>query len=235
MSTDPNYERGWLPLWGVEVFRGLLLTIFKILAPIEVQGLENLPATGGFIVAANHVSYWDAPLIFVNMRRGTQMTVFGADKYRRHPLLGLVLRLVGVIWVNREAPTPATIKMAVQLLRNGSMLGVAPEGTRSQATHALQPAKTGAAYLAMMAGVPVVPAALIHTGEVAGDLMHLRRSHVTIKFGRPLTFALAGRHERDAKLEEYTDEVMCQIAAMLPPEYHGIYAGHPRLKELLIG
>jgi 1-acyl-sn-glycerol-3-phosphate acyltransferase len=235
ISTDPTYERGWLPPIGVEIFRVFLKTLFYIVAPIEAQGGENLPAagTGGYMVAANHVSYWDAPLIFTQLRPHSQLTAFGADKYRRHLLLGTIVRLVGVVWVNRDAPSPATIKAAVQALRNGSVLGIAPEGTRSRVTHALQPAKTGAAYLAVTAGVPIVPTAVIYTDKVAGDLRRFRRSRVKIRFGKPLTFPAPVRQEREAKLEEYTEELMCQIAALLPPEYRGVYADHARLKELL--
>ncbi len=235
ISTDPTYERGWLPPIGIEAFRWLLKTIFYIVAPIEAQGVENLPplGKGGYMVAANHVSYWDAPLIFTQLRPHSQLTAFGADKYRRQLFLGTIVRLVGVVWVNRDAPSPATIKAAVQILRSGSVLGIAPEGTRSQVTHALQPAKTGAAYLAVTAGVPVVPTAVIHTDKVAGDLRRFRRSHVTIRFGKPLTFPAPARQEREAKLEEYTEELMCQIAALLPPEYRGVYAEHTRLTELL--
>ena len=180
------------------------------------------------------MSYWDAPLIFTQLRPHSQLTAFGADKYRRQWFLGTVVRLVGVVWVNRDAPSPATIKAAVQVLRNGSVLGIAPEGTRSK-IHALQPAKTGAAYLAMAAGVPIVPTAVIHTDKVGEDLRHFRRSHVMIKFGTPLMFPAPARQEREAKLEEYTEELMCQIAALLPPEYRGAYADHPRLKELVSG
>ena len=235
MSTDLVYERGWLSPQGVEAFRWVLKAAYDIFAPVEVRGLENLPqrGTGGFIVAANHNSYFDAPLVFMPMPRGTQLTVFGADKYRSNFLLGSIVRTVGVVWVNRETPSPATIKYAVQVLRGGSMLGMAPEGTRSRETHALQKAKTGAAYLAVMADVPVIPAAIAHTDQVGHNLKRLRRSHVSIAFGKPLRFPVPARRERDAKLEEYTEELMCQIAALLPPEYRGVYADCPRLKELL--
>lgn len=234
MPTEPAYERGWLPPQGVETLRWIFKTLFGILAPIEARGVENLPPVGGsgFIISANHMSYFDAPLVFVQMRPGSQLTAFGADKYRHDWFMSFILRMVGVIWVNRESPTPATIKAAIQVLRDGSMLGVAPEGTRSRVTHALQQGKTGAVYMAVMAGVPIVPTAIMHTDLVSRDLKRLRRSYVKIVFGKPLTFPMPARQERDAKFEAYTEELMCQIAALLSPEYRGVYAGHPRLKEL---
>jgi 1-acyl-sn-glycerol-3-phosphate acyltransferase len=233
--TEPVYERGWLNPTGMEIFRWLIKTMFSVVAPIKAYGKDNLPlaGTGGFIVAANHISYWDAPLMYVHIPTGRKMTAFGADKYRHYPFFSFILRMVGVVWVNREAPTPASIKAAVQVLRSGEVLGVAPEGTRSVVTHALQEGKTGAVYLAIAAGVPIIPVGIIRTDKVLNDLKHLRRSHVSINFGKPIRFPTPARQERDAKLEEYTTELMCQIAALLPPEYHGVYAQHPRLQQLL--
>jgi 1-acyl-sn-glycerol-3-phosphate acyltransferase len=233
--TESIYEPGRLNATGLEQFRWLLKTMFAILAPVQAYGLENmeLAGPGGFIVAANHISYWDPPLMFVYIPRGRKMSALGADKYRHHRFFAFILRLVGVIWVNRDTPTPASIKAAVQVLRNGEILGVAPEGTRSRETHALLEGKTGAVYLALTAGVPIVPVAMIHNDHILSDLKHLRRSYAIIKFGKPLRFPTPARQERDAKLEEYTTELMCQIAALLPPEYRGVYANHPRLHQLL--
>jgi 1-acyl-sn-glycerol-3-phosphate acyltransferase len=233
--TERAYEAGWLNPAGLEAFRWLLKTLFDIFAPMKAYGKENLALAGpgGYIVAPNHLSYFDAPLMFVHIPPGQKMTAFGTDKYRRNWFLSSILRLVGVIWVNREAPSPASIKAAVQVLRNGQILGVAPEGTRNRTGHAMQEGKTGAVYLAIAAGVPVVPVAVIHTDQISHDLKKLRRSQATIVFGKPLHFAAPARQERDARLQEYTTELMCHIAALLPPDYRGVYADHPRLQQLL--
>jgi 1-acyl-sn-glycerol-3-phosphate acyltransferase len=233
--AEPIHEPGWLSPTGLEIFRWLLKTLFDILAPMKAYGKENfaLLGSGGFVIAANHTSYFDAPLMYVHIPPHRKLTAFGADKYRHSGLFSFILRMVGVIWVNRDAPSPATIKAAVQVLRSGTILGVAPEGTRNRDTHALQEGKTGAAYLAVTAGVPVLPVGIAHTAQVTNDLKHLRRSYVSITFGKPLYFPAPARQERDAKLEEYTTELMCQIAALLPEEYRGFYTDHPRLQQLL--
>ncbi len=234
-STVPIHEPGWLDSTGLEAFRWLLKTLFDLLAPTKAYGTENLALArpSGFIVAMNHLSYLDAPLLLVHAPRGQRMTALGTDKYRGHLFFSFILRLSGVIWVNRDDPSTDTIKAAVQLLRNGGSLGVAPEGTRSRVTHALQEGKTGAIRLAILAGVPVIPAAVVHTEHVIDDLKRLRRSHVSITFGKPIHFSAPARHERKEKWEEYTTELMCQIAALLPAEYRGVYAAHPRLQQLL--
>ncbi len=112
------------------------------------------------------------------------------------------------------------------------MLGIAPEGTRSR-TGALIQAKTGTAYLADKARVPVVPAAIYGSESAVRQLFHLHRPAIHIQFGKPLMLEPVSRSNREADLQRNTDEIMCRIAAMLPERYWGVYAEHPRLIELL--
>jgi len=113
-------------------------------------------------------------------------------------------------------------------------LAAAPEGTRSK-TMALSEAHQGIVYLAAKTGVPIIPAAGIGTEDkvVKSRLMRLKRVHITVRFGDPITVPSFSVKDRAKILNLYTDELMCQIAALLPPSYRGIYADHPRLMELL--
>jgi 1-acyl-sn-glycerol-3-phosphate acyltransferase len=112
------------------------------------------------------------------------------------------------------------------------MLGIAPEGTRSN-TRALIPAKTGVAYLADKAKVAVLPTAIYGTDNAVYEVLRLRRPKMTIHFDKPFMLHPVDRSHRDEALQRNTDEIMCRIAALLPPAYWGAYAAHPRLKELL--
>jgi len=205
--------------------------LFKLLSRVEAVGLENLPSHGGCIVACNHLSRIDPVLVFALGKR-RDMTALVADKYKRNPFIRPLIVGVGGIWINREEADIHALREARQFLRNGGMLGIAPEGTRSH-TGALIPAKTGTAYLADKAGVPVVPAAIYGSESAIRQLFHLRRPAIHIEFGKPFTLKPIGRSTRDADLQRNTDEIMCRIAAMLPQRYWGVYAGHARLKELL--
>jgi 1-acyl-sn-glycerol-3-phosphate acyltransferase len=204
--------------------------LFKLLSRVEAVGLENLPASGGCIVACNHLSRIDPVLVFALGKR-KDMTALVADKYKRNPFIRPLIVAVKGIWINREEADFHALKEARQFLRDGGVLGIAPEGTRSH-TGALIPGKTGTAYLADKAGVTVVPVAIYGSESAVRQLIRLRRPTIHIEFGKPLTLEPVSRSNRDADLERNTDEIMCRIAAMLPPRYHGVYAGHPRLKEL---
>jgi 1-acyl-sn-glycerol-3-phosphate acyltransferase len=205
--------------------------LFKLLARVEVVGLENLPSQGGCIVASNHLSRIDPPLVFALGER-QDMTALVADKYKRNLFIRPLIVGVGGIWINREEADVHALREARQFLRDGGVLGIAPEGTRSR-TGALIQAKTGTAYLADKAGVPVVPAAIYGSESAIRQLFHLRRPAIHIEFGKPFMLEPVSRSNRDTDLQRNTDEIMCRIAAMLPERYWGVYAGHARLKELL--
>jgi 1-acyl-sn-glycerol-3-phosphate acyltransferase len=173
----------------------------------------------------------DPVLVFAAGKR-RDMTALVTDKYKRNFLIRPLIEAVGGIWINREEADVQALREARQFLRNGGMLGIAPEGTRSL-TGALIPAKTGVAYLADKAGVPVVPGAVYGSESAMRQLFHLQRPAIHIEFAQPLMLEPVSRPNRDADLQRNTDEIMCRIAAMLPERYWGVYAAHPRLKELL--
>ena len=112
-------------------------------------------------------------------------------------------------------------------------MGISPEGTRST-TGVLQAGKPGAALLVRKTGLPILPAAVSGTADMGKQLSHFRKMDILVKFGEPYQITLPGGEE-EAKdwLSKATDEIMCRIAALLPPERRGIYADHLRLKELL--
>ena len=232
MPEKPVFVRGRLSPRGLARLRRLFAALYGLFATVEVRGLEHLPA-GGVVITPNHNSRFDPPLIFLTLPQ-RKMTLFNADSYRRNPFFRWVLESVDVIWVNRGATSPATIKAALQALRSGSILGIAPEGTRSP-TGALIEGKTGAAFLALAAGVPIVPCAITGVEKLALAIRRLRRIKLTVTYGPAFELPRTDKRGRSdpQQLEAATTEIMCRLAALLPPEYRGVYADHPRLKELL--
>ncbi len=217
------------PLGVYSVIHGLVRFVVNTLWRYTVTGRENLPASGPYLVVTNHLSVFDAPLVFANVTGRAVM--FGADKWRRTPGVKQLLEAVGVIWVTRgEADTDA-MKGALRVLKSGRILGVAPEGTRSP-TGALIQGKPGAAYLADRARVQLVPMAITGTENIARSWKRLRRPTIHCLIGRPFTLPGDGR-AKGPRLDEFTEQIMCTLAAMLPPEYRGVYADHSLLREML--
>lgn len=211
--------------------RGLARFLFKILARITVEGMENIPEKGGAILASNHLSRLDSPFALAVIER-SDVTGLVADTYRRNVLLRPLIEGVHGIWLNRGEADLHALRAAREHLQHGGLLGIAPEGTRST-TGALMRAKTGVAFLADKVNVPIVPFAITGTEDAIERLLHLHRPRLTMRFGKPFQLLPLERNDRSASLQRNTDEIMCQIAALLPPHYRGYYAGHPRLQELL--
>jgi len=204
-----------------------------LLARRDVAGLENLPAHGPYILAVNHLSIFDLPFVF-GLAGGENVTGWAAEKYARHPLFGPILRMGKGIFIERGQVDRHAIDAAVHWLQAGNVFGIAPEGTRSK-TGAMARAKTGIAFLASEVDVPIVPIAVSGTEHTIACWKRLRRPHFRLRAGEPFSLPPLDEANRNASLRANADEVMCRIAVMLPPEYRGYYAEHPRLKQLLAG
>lgn len=219
------------------LLRSVLRILFALLTRLEVHGLEHIPRAGPVILAANHVSIIDAPLVFMLLER-TDATGLVADKYLKNPFIHWLVDRVHGIWINREAADFKALREAVEYLEGGGLLGIAPEGTRSH-TAALSQAKTGVAFLAEKASqaigcpVPIVPVAISGTDRALYELVRLRRGRLQVQVGMPFCLPLLEKAGRAEALQRNTDEVMSRIASMLPESYRGAYAGHPRVIELV--
>jgi 1-acyl-sn-glycerol-3-phosphate acyltransferase len=200
-----------------------LLTLLKLVASVDVQGMENLP-DGPFVAVVNHLSSFDT-LTGIAIAPIVQATTFAAIEHRSDPIGGWVLDQLGVIWVRRSEADRDAIKLALEEIKSGTVMAMAIEGTRSR-TGGLLPGKSGPTFLASRAQVPMVPAAIWGTEKIVTNLKHLRRSEVHLRIGQP--FYLPEGRANTEQLEAYTDQVMLQIAAMLPPEYRGVYAERVR-------
>jgi len=210
---------------------GIFRLLFRLLTRVEVVGTENLPLEGGYILAANHLSIIEVPLVYCLIKR-EDVTGLVAKKHQKNFFFRWLVDSMGGIWLNREEADTHALRSASTHLHRGGILGISPEGTRSH-TGGLIPAKTGVAYLADWAQAPLIPAAVTGTWKAFAKIALLRRPRITVRFGTPFTLPPLDRRDRATSLRHNTDEIMSRIAALLPPEYRGVYAYHPRLNELL--
>ena len=165
----------------------------------EAHGGENVPTTGGCIVASNHVSFLDPPALGCGVRNRV-VRFMARDTLFQPPWFGNVLHRVGVIPISREKGDVGALRKAIQCLKEGSCIGLFPEGTRSP-DGTLQPAKGGIGFLIAKAGVPVVPAYIEGTYDAyPRSAKRIRPTKVRITYGKPIMpeeFAALGK-DRDA-------------------------------------
>jgi len=174
---------------GYLFFKTLFRIFYTLLFRYSFSGHENIPAEGGVIIAANHLSLLDPPLVGICMkRRATYMAKRGLFSL---PLIGRFVTAFSFP-VDRENPRPSTIKEAVRRLKKGEVIVMFPEGTRGGVGDS-SAGKRGVASIASMAGARVVPALIEGTDRAlpqGARFVRLRKVRVT--FGRPLS---CGEHE----------------------------------------
>jgi 1-acyl-sn-glycerol-3-phosphate acyltransferase len=215
------------------IIRWLIRLIFNLIARVDVSGYENLPKDSSFVIATNHLGFVDVPIAYYALDYWDMFVLIG-EKWQDVKLFRWIGKYFNFIFIDRFNPDLKALRKVIALMEENNILVIAPEGTRSR-TGALIEAKPGVSYLASRLGRPIVPVALTGTEDknVFGNLKRLRRSHFTVKAGPAFTLPPLPRENRDEALKQYTDEIMCHIAALLPERYRGFYADHPRLKELL--
>ena len=213
--------------------RGLISVIVSLVAKVEVVGLEKIPKDGSCIIASNHLGRLDAFLVYSLLSRDDIILTI-AEKYQKVALFRWAARNLDGIWIDRFNADFGALREVIKRLRRGGIYVVAPEGTRSK-TEALISGKPGASYLAAKLNVPIIPVAITGSEDrlVASALKKFRRSIVFVRIGEKFLLNPLPHDNRDETLQIYTDEIMCQIAALLPLSYRGVYADHPRLKEIL--
>jgi 1-acyl-sn-glycerol-3-phosphate acyltransferase len=204
----------------------------RVIARIDVHGIEKLPS-GNVIVAANHLGRLDtAVLLCILDREDIIMAI--AEKYKDHPLFGAIGRASNAIWLNRFEADFSALRQILERMKQGGLFVIAPEGTRSK-TEALQQGKPGVVFLASKSGYPILPVAITGTEDrgVIENLKHFRRSHIVVKAGELMQVEIPKGIGREEAMRTIIDEIMCRIGAELPESYRGVYAEHPRLKELI--
>jgi len=213
--------------------RSIVRFMMDLIARVEIHGLENIPQTGNFILAANHLGRLDTGVLLYAFDREDIILPI-AEKYKSHPIYGMLGRSVNAIWLNRFEADYSALREILKRMEQGGMMVIAPEGTRSK-SEALQEGKPGVAFLAGRSGYPILPVALAGTEDraVLNNLLHFRRSYITGWAGRPFRVEIPKGRGRELALRAATDEIMSRIAALLPEKYRGVYADHPRLRELL--
>ena len=205
------------------VSRSVLVPLTHALYRPRIEGRENVPLTGGVILASNHLSFIDSFAIPLAAPR--QVRFLAKDEYWQGPGIGGKIRAgffdaVGMIPVDRHSSRAAqeSLDQALEVVKRGDAFGIYPEGTRSRDGR-LYRGRTGVAWLALTAGVPVVPVGLIGTENIQPvGARFPKLAKVTVRFGKPVEVTRfngipAGRARR-----ELTDEVMDAIAALTGQE-----------------
>jgi 1-acyl-sn-glycerol-3-phosphate acyltransferase len=190
---------------------------------LEVTGMDRVPRAGAVLLVANHISFVDPLLLYVIMPR--QVTGLAKAELWGNPISRLVARAWGTIPIRRGEMDLNAMRQALSVLHGGGMMGLAPEGTRSHHGRLLR-ARSGIVLLASRAPEAVlVPVAMYGQERLLHNLRRLRRTQVKVVVGQAFRLLPVPQRPTHEARQAMSDEVMLRIAALLPPSYHGVYAG----------
>jgi 1-acyl-sn-glycerol-3-phosphate acyltransferase len=197
----------------------------RLLCRIDAAQLGRVPQQGPLILVANHVNFLDVPLLYTQLMPRPMSALIKAETWD-NPAMGWLFNTAGgsrAIPVRRGEADMDALRQALAVLAAGQILTVAPEGTRS-GHGCLQRGQPGVTMLACRSGAPILPV-VYHGGErLRHNLKRLRRTDFIIRVGERFYLEAGGRRITHEIRQQMTDEIMYQMAALLPPAYRGVYA-----------
>ena len=196
--------------------------LLRLVCRVDDVQLPQVPAQGPLIVVANHVNFLDAPLFYTHLQL-RPLAGFAKAEAWGNPVVRLLVKLWGAIPLHRGGADIDALRRALKALESGHILSVAPEGTRSGHGR-LQPGHPGIVFLALRSGAPLLP--VVHCGGELfwRNLPRLRRTDFHIVVGQPFYLDAGDIKVTRTVRQQMADEIMYQIAALLPPAYRGVYS-----------
>ena len=207
--------------WFYYVCRLIVRMLLLLLTRCQVRGKKNIPTQGPQLVVANHLSLADPPLLNISLER--QVIFMAKEKLFRFRVLGYFMRGLGTFPVHRGRPDRKALRQAEQVLTQGLILVVFPEGMRSRKA-SLQRPFLGPALITLRCGVPVLPVGITGTEKLENPFKMLGRPRITVKIGRPFYLPPVSGKLTRAQVSESSHYIMERVAELLPVEYQGIYA-----------
>jgi 1-acyl-sn-glycerol-3-phosphate acyltransferase len=186
----------------------------------KVNGRQNLPKRSSCIIVANHVNLLDSPLLGVKL--GRRVYFMAKDELFQNRVIGWLAYQFGAFPVTKGILNKRAGRRAQWLLKNGQALIIYPEGRRSP-DGKLGPAYSGAVLLAIKQGVPIVPVGIIGTSQLKGKWWFLRRPKIAFNIGEPFALNCSAEKPTKEEITRLTNDVMLQIAELLPADYRGSY------------
>ena len=201
----------------------LVRPLFGFVARVHVVGGENTNCSGGFLLAANHISHFDPFLISLAVRRKIDWMTMA--EFFRSPIVGFLLRAVDAFPAERDRADRKTIRTAIERLKNGRVVGLFPEGGIRDGVHSLlegAPLRPGAATLAHIARVPILPCVILGSDRFYSwtQWLPLRRTPVWIAFGHPIShFPEPQKSEARERIESELTSAFKNLYAQLRQEF----------------
>lgn len=193
-----------------------------VVLDIDTSELKRVPRKGPLIIATNHINFIEVPVVYTHLQPRPITGLVKVETWN-NPLMGLLFDLWGGIPVRRGEADISAAKRCLQALKEGKIVAIAPEGTRS-GDGRLRRGHAGIAFLALKSQAPILPLAFYGAEQYWDDLRSLNKIPFRIRVGQLFTVEVPSQPITQKIRDQIADEIMIQIAALLPPSYRGYYA-----------
>ena len=202
--------------------------LIHVLCRVDASQLEKVPSRGPLLLATNHINFLEVPVLRIHLRPRPIAGLAKAEAWK-NPILGFLFNLWGAIPIRRGESDLGALRKGLVALKESTILAIAPEGTRSRHGR-LQRGHSGVVPLALHSGAPILPLAFYGGESLKQNLTRLRRTPFHIVVGEPFYLHADERTTREIR-QAIADEIMYQLAALLPPDYRGVYSNLARATE----
>ena len=207
--------------WQYSLGRHMARFCFNNLGCMEVTGRESVPPYGPLIVASNHLSFTDPPLLVASI--GRPLHFIGKQELFANPVTRYLMNSFNVSPFNRSGVGLDAVKTLLQMLAQDKAVVIFPEGHRSEA-HSLQKGLLGVVYLALKSQAPILPVGLTGTEKLRAWRMHAPLRRLNANIGQPFTLPVIDGRVSKAVMNSMLVMIMGRIASLLPESYRGVYA-----------
>ncbi len=210
----------WKPLPRLTCW--LIRMITRLLCRIELDNLAQVPLQGPLILVSNHIGSLEVPLLYAHLRPRRVIGLAKTETWDNR-FMAWLFDLFEAIPIRRGEADLEAVRRSLTVLADGDILAIAPEGTRSRHGKLLR-GQPGVVTLALRSGTPILPIAHWGVEKFSQNLKHLRRTDFHIRVGQPFYLDTGGERVGGEVRQAMVDEVMYQLAALMPEEYCGEYA-----------
>jgi 1-acyl-sn-glycerol-3-phosphate acyltransferase len=211
----------------MSLFKQITAAFFKALTGlmfrVDATALGKVPGRGPLIIVTNHVHIPEIPTLYVRLLPRKVYGMAQAERVLDRNLWGAILRWIDTIPVWRGEADLNALRTGIRILTEGGIILLDPEGTRSHDGR-LQKGQPGVILMAVHSGAPVLPVVHYGSENYQENLKRLRRTEIHYLVGKPFRVDAGGERVTSATRQEMIDEVMYQMAGLLPPQYRGAYA-----------
>jgi 1-acyl-sn-glycerol-3-phosphate acyltransferase len=211
--TPKKIEYGWQPSKGWDrTIRAFFWLLFHTIWPLRVKGAQYVPQEGAAVIVSNHLSLIDPFVVGFAAKR--VVNFMGKEELFGLPVVGYIIRRLGSFPVDRSRRDPAATRIALTVLKQGELLGMFPEGTRSTTGEMIE-FRAGAARLAARTHAPIIPVAVSNTNRAMPPGKLPRPARIGVRFGKPIELTELYQNPKDEEALERALEIIKEHIAAL--------------------